>query len=378
MTNRQRVKAILHYEDYDRMPIVHFGYWDELLQKWAAEGYVEPEEIEGVEDGNEKESAISDKLGFDFNWFTVYRDNSTPLSSLYPQFERKVLETLPDGKIKVLNNYGVIEMEKPGARSIPSEVDHLLKDRKSWEELFKPRLQYSEDRIDRVALGQLKSQNGERENPVGVFCGSLYGQVRNMLGLVGLSYLHVDDPELYDEIIDTVGELCFQVTKAILSSGVTFDFAHFWEDICYKSGPLVAPKLFAEKVGPRYRRITELAASHGIDIVSLDCDGKIDELVPIWLENGVNTMFPIEVGTWEASIAPWRKQLGHDLRGVGGMNKNVLALDYEAIDEEIERLKPLVDLGGFIPCPDHRLPPTAKWENVQYYCERMRETVRRS
>jgi len=93
--------------------------------------------------------------------------------------------------------------------------------------------------------------------------------------------------------------------------------------------------------------------------------------VPIWFENGVNTMFPIEVGTWNASIAAWRKQYGPELRGVGGMNKNVFSRDFAAIDAEIERLKPLVGLGGYLPCPDHRLAPDALWDNVRYYCDRM-------
>lgn len=84
-------------------------------------------------------------------------------------------------------------------------------------------------------------------------------------------------------------------------------------------------------------------------------------------------MFPIEVGTWNASIKPMREKYGEIIRGVGGMNKNIFALDYKEIDKEIERLKPLVELGGFIPCPDHRIPPDAKWENVQYYCEQMKE-----
>ena len=107
----------------------------------------------------------------------------------------------------------------------------------------------------------------------------------------------------------------------------------------------------------------------------MDCDGCIDKLVPIWFENGVNTMFPIEVGTWNASIAPWRAQYGKGLRGVGGMNKTVFARDYQAIDEEIERLKPLIELGGYIPCPDHRIAPDAKFENVQYYCEQLRKAT---
>ncbi len=181
-----------------------------------------------------------------------------------------------------------------------------------------------------------------------------------------------DDPDLVAEILDATGEICYQGTKAILEQYDGFDFAHFWEDICYRAGPLISPAFFHAKVGPYYRRITELANAHGIHIVSLDCDGKIDKLVPTWFENGVNTMFPIEVGVWKASIAPWREQFGRELRGVGGASKVVLAYDYAAIDAEIERLRPLVDLGGYIPCFDHRIPPDAKWENVQYYAERMR------
>jgi len=89
-------------------------------------------------------------------------------------------------------------------------------------------------------------------------------------------------------------------------------------------------------------------------------------------------MFPIEVGTWQASIAPWRAAYGRALRGVGGMDKRVFALDYAAVDAEIERLATLVELGGYIPCPDHRIPPDAKWENVQYYCDRFRKRMQKA
>ncbi len=133
----------------------------------------------------------------------------------------------------------------------------------------------------------------------------------------------------------------------------------------------------------------------------------IDSLIPTWIDHGVNTMFPIEVGTWNASIAPWRQKYGNKIRGVGGMNKNVFSRDKEAIDTEIHmfpievgtwnasiapwrqkygnkirgvggmnknvfsrdkeaidteihRLKSLIALGGYIPCPDHRIAPDAE------------------
>ncbi len=55
------------------------------------------------------------------------------------------------------------------------------------------------------------------------------------------------------------------------------------------------------------------------------------------------------------------------------MNKTVFARDRRAVDDEIERLKPLVALGGYLPCPDHRIPPDAKFDLVRYYCRRMQD-----
>ncbi len=55
------------------------------------------------------------------------------------------------------------------------------------------------------------------------------------------------------------------------------------------------------------------------------------------------------------------------------MDKRVFAHDRAAIDVEIERLRTLVALGGYIPCPDHRIAPDADWDNVRYYCDRMRQ-----
>jgi len=43
------------------------------------------------------------------------------------------------------------------------------------------------------------------------------------------------------------------------------------------------------------------------------------------------------------------------------------------VDADVERLKPLVDLGGYLPCVDHRIPGDAVWDNVRYYCNRMHE-----
>ena len=383
MNNRERIRAVLSYKRYDRLPVVHFGFWSETLNQWAAEGHITAEEALMWGDGNPVDAVISSKLGFDCNYYSCFH----PHTRLRPPFESRAIKTFPDGSRHVLNGDGVIVLQAPGAMGIPAEIDHLCKGRAEWEEHYRHRFQFHRDRVggsqvrandkmvlfDEGGLDFLKT--GQRDYWYGLHCGSLFGQIRDFIGVENCAYLRADDETLFGEIIQTVGDLCYQCVKAVLSSGAKFDFAHFWEDICYKNGPLITPVVFHEKVGPQYKRITDLVRQHGIKIISLDCDGMIDALIPTWFENGVNTMFPIEVGTWNASIAPWRKQYGKDLRGVGGMNKNVFARDRAAIDAEIQRLKPLVELGGYIPCPDHRIPPDARWDLVRYYCDRVREEL---
>ena len=371
MDYRENAMAILHYQPYDKLPVVSFGYWNETLTKWANEGHITPEEAEGYQrygDNSDADQQIMKRLGFDFNWNACIGGEVM----LMPPFETEILETFSDGSRILRDSQGLICKDKPGTVSIPAEIGTSLTDRQAWETLYLPKLQWNDARVDRAYLQSLPKA-AERETPLGLWAGSLMGDMRNILGVEHLSYLYADDEELYKEIVDTLCGLCYQATKAILETGAEFDYAHFWEDICFKNGPLVSPAVFEEFVGPWYGKITALLREYGIDIVSVDCDGCIDALIPTWVNNGVNTMFPIEVGTWNASIAPWRETYGRELRGVGGMNKTVFARDKAAVDAEIERLKPLIALGGYLPCPDHRIAPDAEFALVQYYCDKMQQ-----
>ena len=113
--------------------------------------------------------------------------------------------------------------------------------------------------------------------------------------------------------------------------------------------------------------------SYGIDIISLDCDGVTEQLLPVWYENGVNTMFPIEIGVWGDQFEAARRKFGPGMLGVGAMDKTVLRQDRAAVDRELEKMRSLTALGGFIPCPDHRLMPGTKFELVQYYAEEIKK-----
>lgn len=369
MTNRERALNILHFKSVDRFPAVHFGYWEELLLEWAEQKKIPRSLAEAVSDGNEADMELDKIIGWDFNWSrTVSFDQG-----LYPCFETKVLEELPDGSRRVQNRDGLIERIKPGITSIPSEDDYLLKDRKAFETLYRPKMQFSPDRID---LEYYRNFNNTRPDdlPVGLGVGSVLGQIRSIASVVGMSYLIYDeDEELFADIVDTYADMQYECVKAILETGAKFDFAHYWEDICFKNGPLVSPDIFDELCAKHYKKRNELCHQYGIDVISLDCDGVTEKLLPTWFENGVNTMFPIEVGVWGDQFEPARVKFGKGMLGVGGMDKTAFRKDKAAVDAEIERMKRLSSMGGFIPCPDHRLMPGSKFELVQYYAEEIKK-----
>ena len=369
MTNRERALNLLHYKPVDRMPAVHFGYWHELLIEWAEQGKIPMELARSYGDSNAADRELDRLIGWDFNWQHIVGAHM----GLKPGFEYKVLEVLPDGTQRVQNSAGLIEKVKPGVTSIPSEDDYLCKDRDTFETLYRPKMQFDPDRVP-VDYFKTFNETRDYDSPIGLSLGSVLGEIRSMVSVMGMSYLIYDeDEDLFADLVDAYAEMQYQCVKTILETGAKFDFAHFWEDICFNSGPLLSPEIFRELCAKHYKKRTDLCHQYGIDIISLDCDGVTEQLLPVWFENGVNTMFPIEVGTWGDQFEPARKKFGPGMLGVGAMDKTVLREDKAAVDRELEKMRRLASLGGFIPCPDHRLMPGTKFELVQYYAEEIKK-----
>lgn len=203
--------------------------------------------------------------------------------------------------------------------------------------------------------------------------GSLYGKLRDWMGVEALSYLVYDDPALFEEMVTTKADLIVEAHRRLFAHGAQFDCCSMWEDMCYNGGPLLTPALFKKYLVPHYKRITSQLRAHGCDVVWLDCDGKIDDLLPMWLDAGVNCMFPIEIGTWGADPVKYRKQYGKQLLMIGGFDKHILARTKKEIETEVCRLTPLVEEGGYIPLADHRVPPDVPFANYMFYLELARK-----
>ncbi len=379
MNDRERFLATMHYRERDRCPIMDFSFWDETIELWYEQGlpghvdrsnsdaHFGMEPLEHVVIANLNVATFAPTATK-----TVVPDRGVNVG-LLPSFDSEVLEDRGDHEV-VQQADGVRVLRKKFMSSIPSHQGHLLVDRNSWVEHYRPRLdpdapdRLPDDWDEHVA----RWKDPDRDYPLFLPGGSLYGWIRNWMGVEAVSYVVYDDPAWFEEMVGTVADCTLGVLTRVLESGVRFDGCSMWEDMCYNAGPLLSPALFERYLTPHYRRLTDLLRRHGVDVIWVDCDGKIDELVPLWLEAGVNCMMPIEIGTWDADPVAFRREFGRDLLLMGGFDKHVLARSKDEIEREIRRLAPLVEDGGYIPFCDHRVPPDVPYEHYCFYVETAR------
>jgi hypothetical protein len=151
---------------------------------------------------------------------------------------------------------------------------------------------------------------------------------------------------------------------------------YFFEDCCGATGPLFSPAIYREVLDKHYKWLLGFYKENGVAFSLIDSDGKVDRLVPSWLGSGFDILFPVEVGTWGATPMNLRQQFGSGLKMLGGVDKHVIPKGEAAIREHLLSLKPAVDQGGYLPIPDHRIPPECSLEDFQTYLRVYQEVFR--
>lgn len=348
MNSKERYWATTHYAKRDRLFHWEMGPFEETLRKWHEQG-----------------------LAADDNWrkYGGYDAFATaPFNpGLIPGFGYKVLEQNDEYEI-YQDGDGVIKKKIKGVvyPAMPQYIEYPLKGREQWAD-FKKRMNPDEPSRFPANWEDLKKDYAKRDYPLGINCGSLFGWLRNWMGIEGISYELYDDRAFIEQAAeDMTDSILAFIDKAL--QGIEYDFGLFWEDMAYKSASLISPKLYREIFFPQYRKITDRLHQANIDIMMLDSDGNVDELIPIWLELGINFIYPMEVAAGMDVVA-LRKKFGKELIIGGGMDKRILASNKDAIKKMVDEKIPLMQEGGYVPGCDHAMPPDISWENYRYYRE---------
>ena len=181
----------------------------------------------------------------EFSWAWLLRERKDQPRSSMPQFVRFPVETRED-----FRGFWAERMQPdPAARIGPD-----------WKE-------------------QLAALRG-RDYPLIVFpdrWGGFFGPLRNLLGVERLCMTFYDDPAFIEEMMDANADFLIAMMDRVLDH-TDVDVFGFWEDMAYKTGPLIGPKLVRKYMLPRYRRVVDFLNSRGVRFIMLDSD-----LVPRWL-----------------------------------------------------------------------------------------------
>jgi hypothetical protein len=355
MKNLDRFVKVMQYGDFDHPPLYGEGPWADTYARWYKEGLAPNtgwEQVFGVK-----------PLGIAHHGFN---------EGLCPHFEPRVIEETDEFVVKI-DSTGCTIRDFRHHTSMPEWLDYPVKDRASFEAVLdRFQLNFDErfpkDFDERVRQWNAPEFDALLLPPAGAY----YNILRALAGPETISYLFYDCPDLIHRINEVMCEASCRFAERMLPSTPNVYCIGTGEDLAFKTGPLVSPTMFEEFFVPYYRRVSDIAHRHNVNLFFLDSDGNFDVLVPQMLEVGINLFNPVEVAAGMDPVA-LRQKYGRAFRMIGGVDKRIVAAGKEPIRKEMERLFPLMCEGGFIPKIDHSVSSDISWDNFRYYMDTLLE-----
>ena len=382
ISNRERFLAICRFERPGDLclltPYIN-DFWPETLELWVKQGAREEIldsrfrrnhfQFDHMRQLREIKTGLYMDRRVDIGGAT-YVYEVPPIVPLY--------EPRPIGEdehtVTLINEGGQkVRVFKDNPSKMPMFLDHPVKDRASWAE-YKRRLDPNAPERWPSDWDAYVQKMNSRDEPIMLDAGSFFGFLREWMGLERLLYTFYDDPNLIEDMMDQICYLETEVIKRVLKD-IRIDCAMFWEDMAFKTGPLISPDMFRKFMMPRYRKVTDILHSSGVDVIFVDSDGNLNELIPLWLECGINFCWPLECAAANDAVA-LRKRYGRNVILGGNIDKRALLKGKDAIRHEVMSKVPfLLESGGYFPSVDHLVPPDVTLENYCYFINTLREVA---
>lgn len=362
LTPHDRFLACMRCRPMDRPPLMELPPWEATVARWIRESRLPRAEVLAWQ----QECDAEENPGVSF--------------AMIPPFPERIVAGDGESFTKT-DSMGLTyrQFRDDPQRSMPEYLGFPVRSPADWRAIkrrFDPSSpRYPADWDERRARWRTEHPILRLYGWVATYFGgpSLYGFCRMLMGEEALAYAFYDEPAMVHDMMETMTEFSIAVlARALREAPITL--VQFWEDMCYRGGPLISPRMFREYLLPRYRRICDAVRSTGVDVIFLDSDGNVAELAPLWLEAGINGLFPMERAAGN-DVAEYRRRFGRRLLMSGGIDKRALARGASAIDDELERAVPIAREGGYVPTVDHGIPPDVSWEAFSHYWRRKKELL---
>ena len=358
MNERERFLRYMSFEKVDRIPLMEMGVWPETLERWHHEGL--PKWVTCL---RHLEDYLRLDRSFNVNWLEIEQ-------GVFPPFERTVLEETETTEV-IRDETGVVFRQHKSHRTIPQYIRFPVRNEADYEALL-PRLNGKDPGRYAADFDEDLHWRRQRGEIVGLNFRAFFGFPRALMGLENWCMAFYDHPQLVRRIIADRVQFARDLLPRVLATGA-LDFVQVWEDMAYKAGPLLSPRLVRELMLPAYEELVQLLRAGGVRLIMVDCDGRVDQLLPIWLAAGIDGCHPCEIAAGSDPLELRRRFPG--CRLIGGLDKRAIASGRDGVDAELRRIQPLLREGAYIPLLDHFVPPDVSYETYVYYVERRRELL---
>jgi len=192
-----------------------------------------------------------------------------------------------------------------------------------------------------------------------------FWQLREWLGFENLCTLLVEDPAFARDMIGFWCDHVAGLLERVFRTAVP-DMVRISEDMAYKAHAMISPAMAREFLLPVWQHWGRIIRDGGCSLYCVDSDGLTDELIPVWIEAGINVCEPMEVAAGN-DLPALRHRFGASMAFRGGVDKRAIAKGGRAIEDELARLEPVIRDGGYLPGCDHGVPPDVAWPDFVRY-----------
>jgi uroporphyrinogen decarboxylase len=372
VNERERFIEVMNHRRPDRIPFAPGKGRESTLKAWHSQGlpaevtdypaYVR--ELIGMEPAPKYESVDH---GVDF--------------LMIPQFEEKVIERRP-GTLVVRDWKGnICEIsDQFDVRYLRSAIDFVtrtwlkcpVESRADWADMARRYNPNDPARFPADWAGRCAALKN-RQYVSSIIISGPFWQLREWLGFENLCMLLLDDPDFAAEMIRFYEQYIAELLTRVLRDFVP-DHVLVSEDMAYKEKPMISPDMARKFLLPTWRRWADICRSAGVPVYEIDSDGYVESLIPVWIDAGFIANSPVEVAAGN-DLPKFSRTFGRRMAYRGGVDKREMARGGQYIRAEIDRLRPAIDAGGYIPGCDHGVPADVSWPNYVDYCRLLAEAT---
>jgi uroporphyrinogen decarboxylase len=215
---------------------------------------------------------------------------------------------------------------------------------------------------DNLAIYEPARQFLEKYHPSGLALGCFINlgsdPVTLSMGWDQFSYALYDDPFLVNEMFERYSDWFARAVRHICALG--FDFIWAGDDVAFRSGPMISPRVFRQLFMPYFRRVAENITLPWI----FHTDGNFLPILEDLLTLGMNGLHPNEPDA--VDISQVKRLVNGRVTLVGNIDINVLSLSTPKAVEILtcETIRKVGQDGRFILSSSNSLARGCQVENV--------------